>query len=266
MKRLLSLMVVALFAITACSSSSKPDKTVSTFLTDLKSGKYVETAAYTDVPIFETLAEDEKQLLDNYFKTMTYSEPTVSSTSGDNATVAVSLTAIDIFTVIQGFIQTVTEQAAADNRSIDDMSDDELDAMLTAALTSPDAPKKDISLNINLKKEGSKWVIVFDDALRAGLFMQDPAEAYGAAEEEFEIIETIEVAVKYLGNDEEIGQCKFQAGEETLEMYCHGEHLETLNAEYLNKDLTISYQVVAKGGAASAEADRLLVLQDIIVK
>ncbi|MDR2885097.1 MAG: hypothetical protein LBV09_08315 [Deferribacteraceae bacterium] len=266
MKRLFVLMMIAaLSLVMACSSSSTPKKTVNGFFSDLKAGKYVEAEAYADSRIFDTLADDEKALLNDYFKSMTYTDPVVSTETADNATVTVTLTATDIFTVIQGFIQTVTEKAAAEGREIDNMSDAELDAILKTALNAPDAPKKELTLNINLKKEGSKWVIVFDDNMRAGLFMQSPEEAYGAADEEdFEIIDTVEVTAKYLGNDDMTGQCAFQAGEEKIEMFCHGEHLDVLNNEYLNKDVTVSYQIVSKGN--NPEEPRLLVLQDIIKK
>jgi hypothetical protein len=267
MKKLLSIAIVAMFAFgaVACKSSapSTPEKTVEAFFSTLKAGKYSDASKFTDMPIFEYLQDDEKQLLDDYFKTMTVSKPILRPRS-DGAAVEVTLKAVDIFTVIQNFVVSVTEMAEAQGKNIDELSDAELDKMLRESLKAPNAPRKELTFDIDLRKDprdAKRWVIIVNDTLRAGLFMQSVDEAYGNSGDDFEIVETVEVKAVYLGGDVATGECKFRAGKEELDMFCHTGHLNVLESQHKNKEVTIMYQVVARGEGDSVE--RLLVLLDI---
>jgi hypothetical protein len=272
MKKLLSLVLVVMFAFAfaACSRSSAPstpEKTVEAFFNTLKAGKYSEAGNFTDMPIFEFLQDDEKQLLDDYFRTMTVSKPVVTWTDGCCFLVQVTLNAVDIFTVIQDFVFNVTAMAEAQGKSVEDMSDAELDNMLRQALRASDAPKKAITFEIDVRQDPrnpKRYVIIVNDTLRAGLFMQSVEEAYGSTGDDFEIIDSVETTARYLGGDPSNGECKFRINGQEIDMFCHTGHLNVLESNHKNKDVVIVYQVVARQDRNTGEImEQLLVLLDI---
>jgi hypothetical protein len=98
-------------------------------------------------------------------------------------------------------------------------------------VASEDAPKKRVALKLNLAKTDGKWTILVDDALRAGIFVQEPMtgdeftyEAY-----EFKVVDTKTSSVTYTGEIIE-GVCAFMEGE--LEMYaeCDPVQVESLES------------------------------------
>ena len=211
---------------------------------------------------------DKIELLDDYFQTMTFSN-IVRQPSADNnfAVVSVTLNAVDIFTVIQGFVYSVTEMVEAEGKSIEDLSDAELDKMLRDTLKAPDAPQGEITFDIVLKLDprGKKWIIVINDILRAGLFMQDiSGEMSGGSD--FEIVETVETQAKYISGDSSMGDCRFLVEGQEIDMFCHSGHADILEREYKNQELVILYQVVARVQSfTDGELDEVLfVLLDIV--
>jgi hypothetical protein len=269
MKKLL-LLFVLLVLILACSKSSEPESVVENFLKALTTQKYDETAQYTEIQLFNTA--EEKEYLDMYFPTMTYSKPKLVSKDDSKAVVSVELTAKDVDTIFQAFFAGVMQRMSTEPDFDIEAASEELDQQLKDAINAEDAPTKSMTVQLDLMlldKDGKKqWTLINNDALQYGLYLQEPQEdlsEYEYSEEpEMTLVENKTVDAIFMGSDELSGLCSFTIGEELLHMYCAEDERLALEANYLNKKLSLSYDIlgVAAMEAAGDSSMRLYVLSE----
>ncbi len=257
------LIFTILFAVAACNQD-KPEKTVDNFYNAIEKNDLAATKKYLDVAIFDTIDTSELELMKPYFEKIKHKTPVLVEKDGDAAKVSVEVTAVDLMQVIQAFMKDVVEKAMQDNTTVDKLDNKELDTMLLEAISSPNAPVVTKVLTFNMiKGEGKKWVIVTNEAFRAGLYMQDPNEDKGENnhennEDSYFLTgeETALATVKEL--KDEIGMCAFVIDNVNYFMYCNDSHVEQLKGKE-GQTVTISYQILSK----KDESEKIYVLKEV---
>lgn len=252
-KSLFPFLLAVLLLSTACSTG-KPEGTVASFLDALKKGEFKKSDTYTEMPLFNDFDSEEGELLKLYLQSYEYTKPVVVEKTDSTATVQVDLTATNLYQVVETFMRAVMERATQDNKTLEEMNDSELDAMLKQAITAPDAPKKSMTVTMNLVRVGSglnkKWTILVNDNLKAGLFMQDPSDTAGyphdSEGDEYEIVEEATAAAVPISTDSTAGLCEFTIDGQNFLMYCDDAQIKILSTN-LNKKLQIEYQVFSRG-------------------
>lgn len=249
-------MLVAV-AICGCSKVDEPDKVVTKFFDEMKSGNFTEAAKYVDAPFFTEMPDSENELLKHYFATMTVSTPVIIEQNDEKAVVAVDVEAVQLFDIIQNFIYEISMQMQDDPDLDLEAISAELDAKILDMVKSPDSPRGSLALEIELFKLGGgkkQWVISSTDALQAGLFLQVPEEPYDYGYEgsfDYEPLGTDEIKAKYIGGDDLSGLCSFAVEGELYHMYCDLTQFEDLEKNHKEKELTVTFQIL---GSPAQEA------------
>ncbi len=263
-------LMLLMIGFAACSFFSKPDKTVAAFFADLKKADYDKAQTYLSTPVFVDMVDAEKKLLGVYFGTMDVANIKVTEQAELAATVTVDITAVDFFRIVQNFMMNMTEKLMNEGLSMDNITDEQLDAILVKELQAPDAPKKTLTAALTMEKAKGKWLITADNILRAALFLQEYSEesAYHEGEEGgYSIVDTVNTRAVFTGVDEMMGICGFKIDNDSYQMYCEPDAAEDLKANYLNKEVEIVYQILQADAQDGAEEDTAtLYILDSIVK
>jgi hypothetical protein len=223
----------------------------------LTTGKYKQTEQYTElpVPIFQTDDEAQLEFLNLYFSTVTYTAPTLVSADDSKAVVSITLTGKDMGAIVQAIFTEIMQQAAQNPEGFNmEAAAADLNQKITDAVNAPDAPVKTVDVQLNLmllEKDGKKqWRILNDDAIEYGLYLQEPQDDYtdydynyNQEENQLTLLKRSKEAATYMGSDEVAELCSFAINGEILHMQCLPEDRIKLEAEYLNKKLTIGYDV-----------------------
>ena len=248
------LLFIALFA--ACSLFQKPDKTVAAFFKNLVKADFNSAQKHLTLPIFEDLPDAEKELLGIYFGAITIGNIKVIIQTESTASVSVDITAVDIIKVVQDFMVNMAEKLANEGLSVDNTTDEQIDAILIKELRSKEAPYKTMTATLTLNKQGNMWLIVADQSLRAAFLLQDydsEAEYYGEEGPGYSVFDTINVKAVFNQADEMMGICSFTFDGKPYQMYCEPEQMEELSANYVNKEVAITYQVLRPDSGMNGE-------------
>ncbi len=262
-------LILLMIALTACSFFVKPDKTVTAFFGNLKKADYDKAQKFLSAPVFVDMADAEKKLLGVYFGTMDVANIKVVDHAELAATVSVDITAVDFFRVVQNFMMNMTEKLMNEGLSMDNITDEQLDAILVKELQSPEAPRKTLTALLTMEKTKGKWLITADNNLRAALFLQEFNEDAGLHEGEeggYSVVDTVNTKAVFTGVDDMMGVCGFKVGGENYQMYCEPEQADELKANYLDKEVNIVYQVLQADVQTDSEEDTatLYILENII--
>ncbi|MDR0453913.1 MAG: hypothetical protein LBH05_03775 [Deferribacteraceae bacterium] len=244
---LLPLLLLTVCFVACTSSNSKPEKTVDAFFQNLKKANYDKVHEYLSAPLFENVADTERELLGVYFGTMKTANLKVVEKTDSTATVNVDISAVDIVEVVHNFMTNMTEKLQSKGLSPDNVSDEELDVIFVNELKSPDAPKKTMTATLILNKTGGKWLIDADNALRTALFMQNynGEDLYNEGNGNgYSVFDTVNATAVFTGSDEMMGICIFELDGQTYKMYCEPDQMEELTKNYSNKEVGIVYQVL----------------------
>ena len=178
LKPFLSVLMILALLLTACGSAS-PDATVNGFLKacvalDIeKMNEYCPSIATDPIPVEENAYAD-------YFKKLKY-EVGDFLTTDTTAVVSVTITAIDLKTIMGSIIADLFGQALTHigDESFD--SDAYANELLAKEINAEDAPTVTNTVNVNLEKNDSgKWIISeesenpeFFDAICGGILSLD---------------------------------------------------------------------------------------------
>ena len=273
--RKLFLLLLLMAGIMACSSSSKPDKTVAVFFQNLKQANYEKAQDYISAPIFNDMPDVEKELLGIYFGTMKTANIKVAEQAKLAAAVNIDITAVDLSAIVQNFIMNMADKLANEGLSMENVTDEQLDAMLLQELQSPDAPVKSMTVTLTLNKVKGKWLIEAGNTLHAALFLQEYSPGYNdesyydmdVNDDGYSIVDTVNTGAVFIKADEMTGICEFKIGGAPYQMYCEPEQMEDLTENYTNEDVEIIYQVLQSNlMEGSAEERVTLYILDSIVR
>ena len=276
---MLLLSVIAVLALTACNKKTEaPDVVVDKFLTALTQGNYAETAKYTEVPVFDNTNEKQKEFDDLLFARMSYTPPVIVSQDDVYAVVSTELTGLDVDEIAYNLFLELNEMVA---ENPDAYATDEqragleplMSAKLTDALKSPDAPIKTLTVQFNLvlldvdKKKS--WTITPDDAIEYGIYLTEPMEDYSdydyGQQPQVQLLDTVTTKATYMGGDEVAEMCSFSVDGVLIHMFCDPSYLQTLEADYLNKEVEIMYGIlgIPELEALGDDSFRMYVLAEI---
>jgi hypothetical protein len=233
-RRGLAIAILCGVLLSACSRE-KPDTSVIGFLDALQKGELKTAEEYVDAPIFAGVEGDEIVFLQNYFKSLSYEKPVIESMKSDEATVGVTITAVDLGRIMADYINTITQKAAADKKRLDEYSEDELNNILLNMLRDPASPKKTLKLTLELtrhKSQDNKWLLASNEQLRSGIYMRSTEHIYESVEPYSDgggaLSQDISANATLIGVDKAAGICKFTVDKTNLSIRCTTEYAEFL--------------------------------------
>lgn len=171
------LLVLFSFILFGCGKP-KPDAVVISFLTALQENNYETAMTYMDTgnntssKSFGTFDDETQELiLNSVLQNIEFENVTIQSSEDDKAIVTVSMTSLDCPSIMREVLsETIKTAYAAAYVGRDDMDTEEIFNTLTFdAFSSPDAPKTQTDITINLIKTNDGWKVVGDLELADGL-------------------------------------------------------------------------------------------------
>jgi hypothetical protein len=235
----------------ACSRE-KPDNTVINFFNTLKAGDLYVADTYVDASLFAGVEGDEVLFLQLYFKTLEFEKPIVTSLSDAHATVSVKVTAVNLDAILANFMQTMYARITADNKTLEEYSEEELNNMILEPLKDPNSPKRTLTLSLELTRQkvgGKKWLLSANENLRSGILMRSTEHDYESTEtypdENDELSKEVSVDATLLEIDGTAGLCIFKTGETSLSLNCADVQGELLK-DRIGKTFPIMYRVYSK--------------------
>lgn len=179
--KLITVTIMFMFILSGCGGP-KPDAVVTSFLTALQETDYETASTYIaktnsdeqESESFDLEFEDEmqKQLLNSIMKNIQFENVVTESTEGEKASVKISLTTLDCVTIMNNVMSQA--MGLAFSYAFSDTTDQEgiekmIETLLANAFSSPDAPKTQKDITINLTKTNNGWKIIADESLMDGL-------------------------------------------------------------------------------------------------
>ncbi len=180
--RCLSILIifVLMSSMSACSEQSypKPEETIKGFFdalskSDLKSAESY-TASGSATGQFD-FADPEEEKLSKLMLSKTSYELISSEENGDEATVKIKITSLDMATIFEtmmtDLIALMTEAAINGEEITDEKSLEMTMQYLDESISKPDAPvlKNELTVTLNKDKGKKTWVIVDDDTFMNGI-------------------------------------------------------------------------------------------------
>ncbi len=174
------IMFVLIFSMSACSEPNypKPEETIKGFFdalnkSDLKSAESY-TASGSASGQFD-FANPEEEKLSKLMLSKTSYELISSEENGEEATVKIKVTSLDMATIFEtmmtDLIAQMTEAAINGEEITDEKAQEMTMQYLEESISKPDAPvlKNELTVTLNKDKGKKMWVIVDNDAFMNGI-------------------------------------------------------------------------------------------------